>query len=149
MRSHVTKVLAFTAVVELVTGLALLLQPATIIRWLLGADVGGSALGRFVGIALVALSTACWPSRYRKPTQALAAMLIYNALIAAYLVSLRTIHHTGGVLLWPVVGLHAAVAVALLAATRPARARPPAARAAIRRARCARARTRTRRAGPR
>ena len=41
-------------------------------------------------------------------------MLTYNALVALYLACLGTVAHMGGVLLWPAVALHAAVALLLV-----------------------------------
>ena len=45
---------------------------------------------------------------------ALRAMLVYNVLIALFLVYLFKVGHLGGVLLWPGVALHAVVAVLLV-----------------------------------
>jgi Ca2+/Na+ antiporter len=112
------KLLAFTAVVEVGTGLILMIDPAIVVTLLLGAEVSGvgTLLGRCFGIALLALGLACLPSRQRSETSATAfrAMLIYNVLIALYLAYLGTVGHRGGVLLWPVVGLHAVVALLLV-----------------------------------
>jgi hypothetical protein len=41
-------------------------------------------------------------------------MLVYNVLIALLLAYLSNAGHTGGVLLWPAVVLHAAVALLLI-----------------------------------
>jgi hypothetical protein len=59
------KLLAFAAVVEVGTGLVLLIAPAIVVALLLGAEVSaeGTLLGRCFGIALLALGLACWPSR--------------------------------------------------------------------------------------
>jgi len=61
------KILAFAAVVEVGTGLVLIIYPAIVVRVLLGAEVSdvGTLLGRCFGIALLALGLACWPSRGR------------------------------------------------------------------------------------
>src|SRR5260221_2876101 len=106
--------LTFAAVVEVTTGVVLLIAPATVIRWLLGADVQSSALlGRCFGIAVLALGAGCLPIGSRNVPQAFRAMLIYNALVALYLVLVREIAHDGAMLLWPAVALHAAVASVL------------------------------------
>ena len=52
------------------------------------------------------------PSRSGSP--AFRAMLVYNVLIALFLVYLFTVGHLGGVLLWPAVVLHAVVALLLV-----------------------------------
>jgi Ca2+/Na+ antiporter len=95
-----------------------MIAPALVVALLLGAEVSGAGtlLGRCFGIALLALGVACWPSRQRAESgsPAFRAMLIYNTLIALYLVYLFTIRHLGGLLLWPGVALHAAVALLLV-----------------------------------
>jgi len=111
------KILAFAAVVEVGTGLVLMIDPAIVVRLLLGTEVSGAGtlLGRCFGIALLALGLACWPSRQdaESGSPALRAMLIYNVLIALYLAHLGRVGHLGGLLLWPGVALHAVVALLL------------------------------------
>jgi hypothetical protein len=112
------KILAFASVVEVGTGLVLMIDPAVVGALLLGADVSGAAtlFGRCFGVALLALGLACWPGRQSGETVSAAfrAMLTYNVLIALYLAYLGTVGHRGGLLLWPGVALHAAVAVLLV-----------------------------------
>jgi Ca2+/Na+ antiporter len=118
MHNTLRKILAFAAVVEIGTGLALMIDPALVVALLLGADVSGVGipLGRCFGIALLALGLACWSSRQRAESDppAFSAMLVYNALIALYLAYLGTVGHLGGLLLWPGVALHAVVALLLV-----------------------------------
>ena len=107
------KVLAFTSIAEIATDLALIFDPRFVV-WLL---VGSNApMGRLPGIAILALGSACWPSADRSVANpaALRGMLVYNALIALFLVYLFKVGHLGGVLLWPGVVLHAIVAILLL-----------------------------------
>jgi hypothetical protein len=125
--THITlrRILAFSSIVEFATGLALMATPVLVVELLVGAPVSGAgvAVGRCMGIALVALGLACWPGRPRideEPHTAL-AMLVYNALIALYLGYLGVVGHAVGVLLWPVVALHGAVALALVWARRAER----------------------------
>jgi hypothetical protein len=117
IHSTLTKILAFATVVEVGTGLVLMVDPAIVVTLLLGADVSGAGilLGRCFGIALLALGLACWPSRQRAESgsPAFRGMLIYNVLIALYLAYLGTFGHLGGLLLWPGVALHAVVALLL------------------------------------
>jgi hypothetical protein len=114
----VRQVLAFTVIVEIGTGLALLLFPSLVGALLVGGDLAGTAVvvARCLGIVLVALGLACW--RGRQPAENVAAavlgMLIYNAAIALYLAYVGTIGHLGGPLLWPAVVLHAVVALLLV-----------------------------------
>jgi hypothetical protein len=103
-------VLVFAAVGEAATGAALLLVPSLVGQLLLGAELTGVAIvvARVCGIALIALGIACWPGR------PLLAMLTYSAAVALYLAIVAITEGATGVLLWPVVGLHA-VLTALLA----------------------------------
>ena len=121
-----TKALAFAVVLEVATGLALIFNPALVVRLLLGVEASGMELviGRCFGIGLFGLSFACWPDRQRSVsgTAAFRGMLIYNALIAAYLGYLGTVGHLGGWLLWPAVIAHAIVAGLLV---RSIRIEPP------------------------
>ena len=112
------RILAFAAALEVGTGVVLLIDPAIVVRLLLGAGDSAEAtlLGRFFGIASLALGLACWPSRQRAPggSPAFRAMLTYNALIALYLAYLGTFGHLWGLLLWPGVALHLVVALLLV-----------------------------------
>jgi Ca2+/Na+ antiporter len=116
------KLLYFASVVEGGTGFALIVIPGLVVALLLGADVAGVGIpvSRCFGIALLALGLACWPgaATARSDSPAFRAMLVYNVLIALFLVYLFTVGHLGGVLLWPGVALHAAVAVLLIFAWR-------------------------------
>jgi hypothetical protein len=122
------KILAFAAVVEAGTGLALMIDPAIVARLLLGAELADveTVLGRCFGIALLALALASWPGRQRgdggSPT--VRGMSTYNALIALYLAWLGIVGHRGGLLLWPAVALHAVVALLLVRTWRNERGAP-------------------------
>ena len=122
------KILRFTAIVEVATGLALMTDPALVVALLLGADLTGGLvpLGRVAGVALLALGLACWPDG--QPTgsgsPALRGMLAYNVLIALYLIYLGAVAHQGGLLLWPAVVLHGVVAFLLVWTARTARRMP-------------------------
>ena len=106
-----TKTLAFAVVLEVATGLALIFKPALVIKLLLGVDASGMemVIARCFGIGLFGLSFACWPDTQKSvsTTAAFRGMLIYNALIAAYLAYLGIVGHLGGLLLWPAVAVHA------------------------------------------
>jgi hypothetical protein len=98
------KVLTVAAVLELATGLALLIVPSLIGRLLFGAEFTGVAnpAARVTGIALLALGVGCWPG-----STALCGMLTYGALVTLYLAYLGVIGEWVGKLLWPAVLLHA------------------------------------------
>lgn len=107
-----------TAVIEAGTGLALLLVPSAVIRLLFGvADPSATALtaGRVVGLLLLALGAAAWLSdgssgRSARPAL-LYGMLAYNVGIGVALATVALVTGLSGVLLWPAVVLHSAMAV--------------------------------------
>jgi hypothetical protein len=70
---------------------------------LLGAELTGVAVpvARVLGIALIALSVACWPGR-----TPLCGMLTYSAAITLYLAYLGIRGDWVGPLLWPALALH-------------------------------------------
>ncbi len=99
------------AIGEAATGLALIVVPSLVGRLLLGSELAGVAVpvARVAGIALIALSVACWPG-----ATALCGMLTYSALATLYLGWLGFAGGFAGPLLWPAVALHV-VLTALLA----------------------------------
>jgi hypothetical protein len=107
------RLLKLTAVLELLTGLALLILPSLVVRLLFGAELTGVAIpiGRVTGIALVGLGVACWPS-----WTALCGMLTYGALVTVYLTYLGIRSEWVGPLLWPAVLLHAVLTLLLSSA---------------------------------
>lgn len=103
------KLLIFTGVAEAATGLALIFVPALVGHWLLGTELAGVSVvvARVAGIALLALGVGCWPG------PALLGMLTYNAIGTVYFAWLALGGEWAGPLLWPVVGLHAVLAILL------------------------------------
>jgi hypothetical protein len=83
--------------------LALLIAPSLVGQLLLGEQLAGVAIpvARVSGIALIALGIACWPG------PPLFGMLTYSALATLYLAYLGFAGGLTGILLWPVVVLHA------------------------------------------
>jgi hypothetical protein len=106
------RLLAFAAIVESITGLALMAQPALVARLLLGADLSGAglAVGRVAGCGLLSLGLACWPRR-EAALPALRAMFTYNLLVGAYLAFLRLGGELVGMLQLPVMALHTVLAL--------------------------------------
>ncbi|WP_130931552.1 hypothetical protein [Pseudomonas sp. Sample_24] len=103
--------LIFAAIIEAATGVGLLFIPSLVGQLLLGIDLSG-VIVRVAGIALIALAIACWPG------PPILGMLIYNAAVALYLTYVGFLGDSSGVLLWPVVILHAVMTVLLIRATR-------------------------------
>ena len=114
----VKKLLAFTAMAEASTGLALIVVPSLVGRLLLDAELTGVSipLARVTGIALVALGIACWPG-----WTGLCGMLAYSSLATVYLGHLAIGGQWVGPLLWPAVVLHAVLTVLLACAWLAAR----------------------------
>jgi hypothetical protein len=102
-------VLVVAAVGEAVTGLALLIVPSLVGRLLLGAELIGVAetVARVAGIALIALSVACWPGT------PLLGMLTYSAAVTVFLAYIGLSGASSGTLLWPAVVVHAILTVLL------------------------------------
>ena len=105
--------LMVSAAVEASVGLALLASPSLVARLLLATSLDGpaAAVGRMTGAALLSLGVACWLLRGdghdgggRELT---VAMLLYNVAAVVVLCSAGE----AGLLLWPTVALHLALAI--------------------------------------
>ena len=105
------KVLTIAAVIEVATGMALLIVPSLVGRLLFGAEFTGivTPVARVLGIALLALGVGCWPG-----SAAFCGMLTYSGLATLYLLYLAILGEWVGPLLWPAVVIHALL-TALLA----------------------------------
>src|SRR4030095_172718 len=107
-------VLTVAAVLEVATGVALLIVPSLVGRLLFGEEFTGIVISvaRVLGIALLALGVGCWPG-----STALCGMLTYSALATLYLLYLAIRGEWVGPLLWPVVALHAILSALLARAS--------------------------------
>jgi len=109
-----TKILLMVcALVEAVTGLALLVMPAAAASLLLGAPLDtatGVVAGRIAGAALLSFAIVCWHVRNGErggvASGAVSAMLVYNAAAAAILVYAGVRLKLQSTLLWPAIVLH-------------------------------------------
>jgi hypothetical protein len=127
---RVTSLMIVTGLVETATGLLLLLWPALVFVLLLDwrqAAPETLLIGRVAGAAVISIGVASWPARRdtRTPAQlgVLAGLLTYNVLAALLLAFAGAGLKMAGVLLWPAVVYHAALAawcVACLRATQAA-----------------------------
>lgn len=92
-------ILAFAALVEAATGVALIIDPAIVIALLLGAGEPGQGItiARFLAIALLGLGLACWPGRRRgtHDSKTFQGMLTYNLLAALLLAYVGAVGHRG------------------------------------------------------
>src|SRR5438874_5978885 len=116
--------LILTAIIEAATGLGLIAVPAIVVRLLFGAEISGASipLGRVAGAALLALGMVCLLARddtqSRTARGLVVAMLIYNVVATAVLAFAGVGLGLHGVVLWPAVVLHAAMAVWCVACLR-------------------------------
>ena len=116
--SNPKQLLSVTGAAETATGLVLAVASSLLVELLLGAVPGtaaGITVSRVAGVAILALGVACWLARQDAAGRAarglIAAMLVYNAAVAAILVLVWTNQGLSGVALWPVVLAHAVLVV--------------------------------------
>ena len=111
-----------SAVIEALTGIAVLLAPTFVIGLLLGEGLGptGEAVSRVFGMGLLALGIAAWEiagpdtnPAPRIPSPRI-GVCTYNLGVAGLLTMLGATGHSDGILLWPAVGLHGLIGVAML-----------------------------------
>jgi hypothetical protein len=119
------KLLIVTALIETATGVMLLVSPTLVVAFLLGASLDGAAplvVARMAGAALVSLGCACWLARNDGPNRGVpglvVAMLLYNSVAVAVLANAGAGARLVGVLTWPAIVLHAALAVWCIACLR-------------------------------
>ena len=106
-----------SAIVEILTGLALLVAPLFVIGLLLGDGLGpiGVAVARVLGIGLISVGVAGWESQGQDSRLTpRAGLCIYNVGAAIVFVILGTTGGMNGILLWPAVVLHALIGVMML-----------------------------------
>ncbi len=113
-----------TAVIELGTGLALLIAPVVTARLLLGAEISGAAIAiaRVTAAALLGLGVACWFARVdvqsRSARGLLTAVLVYDLGAVLILGAAGIQLPTAGINLWLAVALHTAMAIWCIALLR-------------------------------
>jgi hypothetical protein len=112
-----SRFLKLTAIIEVLTGLGLLVVPAIVVRLLLNSEISGAALplGRVAGVALLALGVACWLASNDTPSSAarglVSAMLLYNIGATLILGAAGLGSGLVGLILWPAVLVHAGMAI--------------------------------------
>jgi hypothetical protein len=101
---------------EALTGLALIIAPSVLGRFLFGSDLNaaGEATGRISGLVMLCLAAGCWPRAGESARhQALVPLVGLSWLAAVFLVVTGLIGPTVGVLLWPAAALHLMLAALL------------------------------------
>jgi hypothetical protein len=98
--------------IEMATGIALIATPLIIFRLIFGVRLPEDAavLGRLLGLAELCLALACWFSRRGTKSSSVRAFILYNLLVALYLVYLGAAIRLVGYLLWPACALHLTLA---------------------------------------
>ena len=125
MRMSIANLLILTALAEAPLGMTATRSASLVTGLLLGASLDSPAalvMGRVAGAALLALGLACWltrdDARSRAARGLIAALLLYNGATFALLAYASTGLQLAGVLLWPAVGVHAALAAWCVACLR-------------------------------
>ena len=103
-------IIILACVIEMATGIALIVKPTLVTRELFSAEVVGAgiAASRVAGIGLLALGIACWPG-----SAALRGLFAYNLLATAFLGYLAIGGGWVGPMLWVAVILHAVLSLLL------------------------------------
>lgn len=125
MVSSMNVLLMTTALIEVVTGVALVVRPSVLLTILLGSSLDtptGLAVARVAGTALLSLGVACWFARDDGQSWAgnglIAAMLLYDLGVVEVLAAARFGSGLSGVAFWPAVVLHTGMAVWCVACLR-------------------------------
>ena len=110
--------LVVTALLEGVTGFALVAIPSQLATLLLGSSLDtpvALTLARVAGVALVALALTCWLARHDDRSRAarglVAAMALYHTGVAIVLAYASIGFALSGMGLWPTALFHAAMTV--------------------------------------
>ena len=112
--------LIVTALVELGTGVALVIAPSLLVELLVGAGLTSPqslVLGRVTGAALISIGVACWLTRNGESTGQRAlvgSMLIYNFAVPVLLIHAAIGLGMCGIALWPASVLHLGLAISCI-----------------------------------
>ena len=102
------------AVIELVTGLSLLVLPTLVMQLLFRSppSAAGEQLTQLYGLALIGLGVACWGNPC--PAPAKRGLLAYNCTAAILLFALALRELSGGVAVWLGTGVHLTLSVLMI-----------------------------------
>jgi hypothetical protein len=112
---HRTAVL-MAAWLEIIVGASFLLVLNTQSKFIFGATPEGigDPWARFAGVALIGLGIACLPSKFEGTRQgAVRGLLVFNIGATIFFAWVAVATTFRGVMLWPVVILHAVISIAL------------------------------------
>ena len=119
--------LIVTALLEMGTGVALLIVPSLTAELLLGEGLSQApahVVARVAGAALTSVAVACWLARNAEhgvQSCLVAGILIYNVAVPVLLIHGWIALSLHGLGLWPATLLHTALAVWCIACLRPSR----------------------------
>ena len=104
----------FAAVIELVTGVSLLVLPTLVMQLLFRSppSAAGEQLTQLYGLALIGLGMACWGKPC--PAPAKRGLLIYNCAASILLIALAFRELSGGVAVWLGTGVHLILSVFMI-----------------------------------
>ena len=109
--------LIVTALVEVGTGVALLIAPSLVVELLLGEGLSSPqalVLGRVTGAALISIGVACWLARNGESSghrALVSGMLVYNFAVPVLLIRAAIAFGMRGPALWPASVLHLGLAI--------------------------------------
>ena len=106
-----------TGILEVATGLALVVMPSLVSDILLGQSIApgaGETIARVAGAALASVGASCWLSRgigdEDRASPVLGPMLVYNLAVVCILLQGRTTTGTVGIAFWPAIIVHVVMA---------------------------------------
>lgn len=101
--------------VEIIVGASFLLVPNAQSQMIFGATPEGigETWTRFAGIALIGLGIACLPSNLAGTRQGVRGLLVFNIEATIFFAWVAVATTFQGVILWPVVILHAVITIVL------------------------------------
>jgi hypothetical protein len=109
------KFLMLTAILEALTGIALIFFPGIIVWFLIGIQIGGTGsavMAMIAGAAILSLATICWLLRDTSTSQKLVkGMLVYNCLVIAVSLFGMFSYHLAGIGLWLILCAHSGLSV--------------------------------------
>lgn len=119
--------LIVTALIEMGTGVALLVVPSLTAELLLGEGLSAPpalVVARVAGVALISVGVACWLGRHAErhaQSGLVAGLLIYNLGVPIVLIHGWIASALEGLGLWPASALHTGLAVWCALCLRPSR----------------------------
>jgi|WetSurMetagenome_2_1015567.scaffolds.fasta_scaffold516577_1 hypothetical protein len=115
MSGSMKKFLTMTAILEALTGIALIAFPRIIVLFLLGIQIDGpgpAITAMIAGVAILSLAAICWLLRDTENSQKLVkGMLFYNFLIIAVSLFGMFSYHLAGIGLWLIICAHSGLSL--------------------------------------